>query len=150
MGTAADIGRAIREHTARSTRDTMLLARANVTAATPVDTEHAASNWVLSVGRPYTEVCGSREAVSYTAQAAGDDEVRDYNADDVRRNRKIYLRNNVFYLRFLDNGWSQQAPANFIALALASNGAGRHMPVGTRRATKSMLRKLTITAIKRG
>lgn len=150
MASARDIARAIREHTARVTRDVMLLARQNVSNATPVDTGHAMSNWVLSVGRPYTAVDGSRAQVSFAAQAAGDERVRNYSADDVRYRRQIYLRNNVPYMVYLDRGHSQQAPANFIRRALTGAGVARHAPVGTRRATKTMLGQLALSAIKRG
>jgi HK97 gp10 family phage protein len=148
VGTAEQIGDAIRAKAAQATRDTMLLARANVTAATPVDTEHAMSNWVLSVGAPYTGVDGSRAQVSFAAQQAGDDAVRNYSAADVKAGKRIYLRDNVFYMRFLNRGSSQQAPADFIYKALTSPGSGRHMPVGTRRATKTALGKLARTAIR--
>jgi hypothetical protein len=145
-----DIGDLIREHGARMARDTMLLARVNLSAATPVDTGHATSNWVLSVGRPYTGIDGSREDVSFAAQATGDAEVREYDGAMLGKNRQIFIRNNVPYMKFLDAGTSQQAPPNFIAKALSGAGAARFAAPGTRRAVKTMLRSLALKAIKRG
>lgn len=144
----------IRDKAAQVSRDTMLLARRNVTAATPVDTEHAASNWVLSVGRPYEGVCGTRESVSYAAQEAGDAAAMEYNGRDVAAGRALYLRDNVFYMKYLDRGWSQQAVAGFVLKAILARGSGatspaRHAPKGTRRAVRSMLRKVAMAAIKR-
>ena len=148
MASARDVAKALRDGIAKSIRDTMLLARQNVTNATPVDTGHAASNWVLSISRPYSEVCGSREAVSTSAQDVGDAAIREYSGGDLRS--KIYLRNNVPYMVYLDNGWSQQAPLNFIARALSGTGVARNMPAGTRRAAKTMLRGLAQASIRRG
>jgi hypothetical protein len=146
--TAEALVAAMRDKLAENIAQTMLLARQNVTNATPVDTEHARSNWVLSVGAPYRGVCGSREAVSYADQRAGDIRVRRYSGRDVAANRKIYLRNNVFYMIFLNRGWSQQAPANFIVRALTGAGATRHMPKGTRQHMRQALRQMGREALK--
>lgn len=129
---------------------TMLLARMNVTAATPVDTNHAASNWVLSVGAPYTGVDGSREQVSTAAQDAGDARVRRYSGKDLKAGRRIYLRDNVFYMRFLNRGSSPQAPAGFIVKAILSKNATRHMPRGTKRQARAALRSMALRSIKNG
>lgn len=94
----------------------MLVACDNVTNATPVATEHAASNWVLSAGSPYTGIDGTRDNVSWAAHEAGIRKIQNY--DIGRDGPRIYLRNNVLYLQFLDRGWSQQAPAGFVAKAL--------------------------------
>jgi hypothetical protein len=134
MGNAASIGRELRADISRTLRDVMLLAADNVTNATPVDTTNAANNWILSTGSPYTGVDGSRLAPSHTAQDAGIKALQGY---DVGRDGKIYLRNNVLYLQFLDQGHSQQAPAGFVAAAF--QGAARRAPRGRKSAVKKML-----------
>lgn len=119
----------------------MLLAADNVTNATPVDTGHAASNWVLSVGAPFTGIDGSREAVRTDAQDAGIARIEQY---DVGRDGTIFLRNNVLYLQYLDRGWSQQAPPGFVAAALQSaTRVARH---GRKTAVRRVLRAMARAA----
>src|SRR3954471_3117190 len=115
MANARQIGKQLREDLSKICRDVMLTAADAVTNSTPVDTTHAANNWVLSTGRPYLGVDGSREAPSHAMQDAGIEKIQNY---DVGRDGKIHLRNNVFYLEFLDRGHSQQASAGFVAAAL--------------------------------
>lgn len=138
MGNAASIGKAIRADISATLSSVMLLAADNVTNSTPVDTTHAANNWVLSVGQPYMGVDGSREAPSHQAQDHGIELIKRY---DVGRDGKIFLRNNVFYLEFLDRGHSQQAPAGFVAAALL--GASRRAPRGRKQAARNMLRGMS-------
>lgn len=141
MAGAAQIGRDIRADLSRVLRDVMLLAADAVTNATPVDTHHAESNWVLSTRQPYMGVDGSRSAVSWAAQNAGIAALQTY---DIGRDGKIYLRNNVLYLEFLDQGWSQQAPAHFVAMAFQS--AARRAPRGRKTAVRKMLRDMSRAA----
>jgi hypothetical protein len=138
-----------REAMAKHVANTMIMARQNVTAATPVDTGHAMSNWVLSVGSPFRGVDGSRDNVSFSAQASGDAAVRSYTGRDLANGRRIYLRNNVHYMVFLDEGWSPQAVAGFVLKAILAKGATRHMPTGTRRHARAALRRVAMDAIKR-
>lgn len=146
MGAAAKIGRASRAHLSGILSRTMIRARQAVTDATPVDTEHARSNWILSLGRPFVGVDGSRDAVSYTAQLAGDDLVRGY--DIGRDGPKIFLRNNVFYIQFLNKGHSQQADPNFIADALQAGAAAA--PHGSKTAVRKLLRHMARVAYTKG
>jgi len=141
MGSASAIGKAIRDDLSRVLRDVMLLAADNVTNSTPVDTGHAASNWVLTVGSPYTGIDGSRAAVSTDAQEQGIARIQRY---DIGRDGPIYLRNNVLYVQFLDKGWSQQAPANYVALALQA--ASRRAPHGRVQSTRRVLRSMARAA----
>lgn len=141
----AKIGREMRAKLSSMLSDVMIAAADSVTRATPVDTGHAMSNWVLSVGAPYGSVDGSREAVSFNAQSAGIERIQRY---DVGRDGKIYLRNNVFYLQYLDKGHSPQAPAGFVTLAL-QQGA-RLAPRGRRTQTRSMLKAMAKQAYRKG
>lgn len=144
MGNAASIGRQLRREVSTTVRTVMLLARRNVAAATPVDTGHAMSNWVLSVGKPYTGVCGSRQDVDFSAQNDGDLALSDY---DVGRDGAVYLRNNVHYVTYLDDGSSQQAEAGFVAEAIQS--AQRLAPYGRGGAVRRMLSSMARQAIVR-
>lgn len=145
MGNAASIGKAIRDDLSKTLRTVFTIAARSVINATPVDTEHDASNWVLSTGSPYTGVDGSRLAVSYAAQDAGFQKLAAY---DVGRDGKIFLRNNVFYTQFLDRGWSQQAPAGFVAAAFFQGVRGA--PYGRKGAARKMLKSLARAAYHRG
>ena len=141
MGNAATIARELRADLSKTIRDVMLLAADNVTNATPVDTGNAANNWVLSTGSPFAGVDGSRESPSHVAQDEGIAKLQNY---DVGRDGKVYLKNNVLYLQFLDAGHSQQADPGFVAAAFA--GAARRAQHGRKRAAAKMLRNMSRTA----
>jgi hypothetical protein len=126
-------------------RDVMLDAASAVIGATPVDTGHAASNWILSTGHPYMLIDGSRLDVSTSAQDEGIAKIRDY---DVGRDGPIYLRNNVLYLQFLDKGSSPQAEANFVADSFVSATASA--PRGSKTRVRKMLRRMAREAYRRG
>lgn len=144
MGNAASIGKAIREDISKVLRDVMLLAADNLANATPVDTGHASTNWILTTGSPYNGIAGSREQVSISEQVQGIADLQDY---DVGRDGPIYLRNNVLYLKFLDAGWSQQAEAGFVGIAFQN--AARRAPHGRKTAVKKMLRGMAKSAYRK-
>lgn len=136
------IGRELSDFLSRTMSRAMILACQNVTNSTPVDTEHAASNWVLSIGSRFNNVVGSRESVSWAEHEAGIERVRNY---DIRRDGpRIYLGNNVLYLQYLDAGWSQQAEAGFVARAIESAASGA--PVEKRNAVHHMLHNMAHSA----
>lgn len=141
----ASIGQGIRDRISSTVRDVMLLAFERVRSATPVDTGHVMSNWVLSAGKPYQGVDGTREAVSFGAQTAG---VREMQRYDVGRDGQAYLRNNVSYLPYLDAGHSQQAPPNFVALAI--QGGVSLAPRGMKTRVSNLLRRVARDAYQRG
>lgn len=144
MANAAQIGREIRAALSVTIRDVMLLVVENLKNSTPVDTEHARSNWIVTFKTPFTGVAGSREAVSYAEQEAGIARLERY---DVGRDGRIHIRNNVPYVPYLDRGHSQQAPAGFVAMAIMA--ALRRAPRGRVESTRKMLRTLARTAIRR-
>ena len=80
---------------------------ATVVQMTPVDTGRARSNWLPSINTP------SR----LTVQPGGKTEMRSviqgYKLSDT-----IYITNNLPYIERLNNGWSQQAPAGFVDMAI--------------------------------
>lgn len=92
---------------------------ANLVAApseggTPVDTGWARANWVPAIGRPVTDVAGSREAVSTAAQSAGEASVLAYRL----AMGPVYISNNVPYILALNDGHSPQADPQFIERAI--------------------------------
>ena len=146
MGNAASVGRGLRDFLSKTMRDVMILAADNVTNSTPVDTGHAASNWILSLGSPFAGVVGSRENVDWSVQQAGIQKIRGY--DIGRHGPRIFLRNNVFYMQYLDKGWSQQAEPGFVAKALM--GGARAAPHGRKQAVRRMLRNMARAAYMKG
>jgi hypothetical protein len=145
MGNAASIGKELRADISKTLRDVMLLAADNVRNSTPVDTTHAANNWILTTGRPYGGIDGSRESPSHSAQDDGIADLMDY---DVGRDGPIHLRNNVLYVQFLDQGHSQQADAGFVALAFQA--ATRRAPHGRKGSVRKMLRNMSKRAYAKG
>jgi len=124
----------------------VMTAAANaVTDATPIDTGHAESNWILSTGSPHSGVEGSREAVSYAGQVHGLEKMDKY---DVGRDGRIFLTNNVSYLPDLDKGSSPQAEPGFVARAILS--ASSTAPRGKRARVRKALRAMGKSALRQG
>lgn len=141
MGAASKIGRELRAHLSKVTSDVMLTVTQNLINATPVATEHALSNWVPSVGAPYTQVDGSPDSVSYAAQDAGIARLKSYDAG---RDGSVHVRNNVLYLPFLDRGSSPQASAGWVSRAILAGVSGA--PGGRRAAVSRVLRNMARAA----
>lgn len=137
-GSPAAIGREMRAALSTMLSDVMTAAAQAVTEATPIDTGHAQSNWILSTGAPYAGVDGSRENVSEAAQIHGLEKMAAY---DVGRDGRIYLTNHVPYMPDLADGSSPQQPEpGWITEALlsASAKAPRGKKTGVRKALRAM------------
>jgi hypothetical protein len=145
MGNAAAIGREIRAEVSRVLRDVMVEAAYALTDATPKDTHHASNNWILSVRRPYDGIAGDPDAPSTMVQAQAVASLASY---DVARDGPIYLRNNVEYVQFLDQGSSPQAAAGWVANAMMS--AVSKAPRGRKGAVRKMLRGMARKAYRKG
>lgn len=79
---------------------------------TPVDTGHARANWIPAVGAPnLTEVGGASDA----AYQGGVGQVLSYKIGQ----GTLYVSNVVPYVKRLNEGWSDQAPALFVEAAVA-------------------------------
>lgn len=80
---------------------------------TPVDTGRARANWQVSIGKvpngtlDLTDKSGQATVSKATAVAAG------LEAGDI-----IYLVNNLPYIQRLEDGYSGQAPAGMVGLAV--------------------------------
>jgi hypothetical protein len=114
MSQIREIMKSLRDATARSSRRLALRSLELVSQQTPIDTGHAQSNWVLSVGAPYTQIDGSKDAVSTAAQQAGISRIKRYRIGE----GAIWLTNNVPYIVILNLGSSTQAPSAFVEKAL--------------------------------
>jgi len=151
-GSVAAVGRDMRKALSETLAGVMTAAAEAVTDATPVDTGHAQSNWILSTGAPYTGVDGSRENVSEAAQVHGLEKMANY---DVGRDGRIYLVNNVPYMRTegdrlgLEDGSSPQQPEpGWITKALLT--ASSKAPKGRRAVVRKALRAMGKSALRGG
>lgn len=108
----------------RIVKEAALAIDQTVVLATPVDTGRARSNWVVSTGGP---VSGTREAYApgtglgrgEGANAAGALSQGRKAIASRSRGSDIYIQNNLPYIGRLNEGSSAQAPANFVAKAVA-------------------------------
>lgn len=98
---------------ANTVRNTALSVLMELDRTTPVDTGLAVANWVTSINAPSREVVtqetdpvSSGLAVIKTRKARQD----------------IWISNNLLYIRTLNNGHSQQAPAGFVEDAVRAGG----------------------------
>jgi hypothetical protein len=87
---------------------------------TPVDTGWARSNWIPNIGHPYAKPAGSRiEAemgtLDLSPQQKGTANIATkYHLND----GTIYITNNVYYIKNLNDGSSKQAPKAFVQMAI--------------------------------
>lgn len=135
-GAVAVIGREARAALSETLSAVMLAAADSVIDSSPVQTGHLKSNFILTVGRPFSGVDGSPEAVSHAAQRTGVAAVRKY---DVGRDGKIFFVNNVEYLRYLPG---------FVTKALMAGA--RAAPRGMKKRARAALSALARTSFGRG
>ena len=88
---------------------------ANLQEATPVDTGWAQSNWIPKIGRGFNGVVGSKAGVLTTAQITALLEVQ---SRYTLKQGKVFINNNVPYILRLNDGYSKQAPAGFVQIAI--------------------------------
>lgn len=100
---------------------------AKLAASTPVDTGRCQSNWSISGSQsdaPYNPQpltadarWGDKRGISYLfakARAREDGQRLQNTIVSGKRFSPIYIHNPTPYLKYLDKGWSTQAPAGFI------------------------------------
>lgn len=135
-GAVAAIGQDMRAAISDTLKEVMLTAADALEANSPIDTGHLVSNWILSVGRPFTGVAGSRQSVTYAAQDAGREKVLAY---DVGRDGRIYISNNVPYLQY-------QRP--FVTESLMAGAAAA--PRGMKTRVRKMLKNIARSSFRKG
>jgi hypothetical protein len=102
------------ENTERLLRMAAFAAHQGVVLATPVDTGRARSNWTVTNGAPARS---ETDNVSRSPQGTidrGREVIGQHQPGEV-----LYITNNVPYIGRLNEGWSAQAPANFVQAAVA-------------------------------
>lgn len=107
-------------------------------SATPVDTGHARANWQVGVGAPIDDeldptvrtgpardskgrFTGGPRTTTTTERSAQATLTAGKSALSARQpEQPIFITNNVPYIGRLNEGWSAQAPAGFVQIAIQS------------------------------
>jgi len=102
-------------HIRRKSRELAMAIHEELDMTTPIDTEHAVSNWIFSL-KPRTDVVGSRAQVDYDAGHRSLGVVQGWDPFK----GELYLINNVPYIGILnsDSTPSMQAPPEFVEDAI--------------------------------
>lgn len=103
----------------RMLREAALRVLTQVVISTPVDTGRARGNWQVSVGSPISAEIKRLDKVGNSTIAAGNTTIGTARSGDT-----IWIANNVPYIGRLNDGYSSQAPANFVELAIQRAQAG--------------------------
>lgn len=89
---------------------------------TPVDTSQALSNWDVTIGAPADDPHGpyfaGKHGSSQRQSAQQALNVAKQTLEKKKPGQIIYIANNLPYIRRLNEGYSQQAPAGFVERAI--------------------------------
>ncbi len=108
----------------RAMKDCAQVVLRSVVEATPVDTGKARSNWTPELDRAFEGLFPARvpgikgstgDANSVATIEAGAPVIETF---DIHTNREIHITNNVGHIQSLNDGHSQQAPADFVRIAV--------------------------------
>lgn len=108
----------------RAMKDCAQVVLRSVVEGTPVDTGTARSNWTPELDRAFEGLFPARvpgtkgstgDANSVATIGAGAPVIE---AFDIRTNREIHITNNAGHIQALNDGHSQQAPADFVRIAV--------------------------------
>lgn len=115
-------GQKVAEGADALTRRVALAADQAVVMGTPVDTGRARSNWIAQIGSAPDTVIDAYAPGSLGDTEADNTQAALDQAEAVIRNYKggeeIHITNNLPYIQRLNDGWSSQAPANFVEQAV--------------------------------
>jgi hypothetical protein len=106
--------------TSQIMRKSLLVVASIVTTETPVDTGRARANWQLSIDYDETGEVVKTFAGEAESGIALDAIVQKSGDFNTKRNKVMYLNNNLPYIQGLNDGNSVQAPAGFIDEAIQS------------------------------
>ena len=120
-------GNKVNKNTDTLMKKTILGVDQALVLATPVDTGRARANWRPSIGVMITETLPEPAGPNIGTGAAikaGQDVAEAYNGDG---SPVVHITNNLPYIQYLNQGSSQQAPANFVgqAILIVANIIGR-------------------------
>lgn len=111
-------GKRVPENVAAVVRMAGLACLQTIVVATPVDTGRARSNWIVTIDKT-TKLTRPPLAAGAASTAASIADGR-ANIDGYKPgSRVILITNNLPYIQRLNEGWSAQAPAGFVELAVS-------------------------------
>ena len=84
----------------------------NVVKKSPVDTGRFRGNWQTTIGTPTSLTVRSVDKSGTATINAG---VRKVTKFDYKKNKVIFIQNNLPYANRLENGWSRQAPKGMVS-----------------------------------
>ncbi|MDH5573098.1 MAG: hypothetical protein OEY89_15155 [Gammaproteobacteria bacterium] len=90
---------------------------AELVIQTPKDTSWASNNWVPQMGSPYRETVGAPTNPSAGVSTRGSALSSIASSYNFKKG-SIFVSNNVPYINRLNEGYSDQAPAGFVQLAV--------------------------------
>lgn len=108
----------------RTQRAATLELHGSLVLATPVDKGRARGNWQVSQGAPPGDVVGPAEFPGDSGAARGAAATRAAQQQalqelpKVRAFSRTYVSNRLPYIVRLNDGWSRQAPAGFVQVAV--------------------------------
>ena len=97
--------------------------RKNIALATPFDTGRAAASWNASLNganlrhQPDEVQFGGREEAAQAGEV---------NLSGIRMGDDVHISNSLPYIRRLNAGWSQQAPAGFVEQVVETTRSRRY------------------------
>lgn len=97
-----------------ATKDVLQDAAFKIVTRTPVDTGLARGNWR---GRTTAPATGTFKTLDKSGRVTAG-RIKAVIAR-MKIGQRLFITNNLPYMRRLENGWSKQAPAGFITLTLA-------------------------------
>jgi hypothetical protein len=118
----ARLSQTLEKNSVRKMKTIALAVQEELVINTPIDVGTAESNWIGSIGAPYSGtvkalIPGSKGSTYVPTVGKS---IAKFKAvvQKARTGDKIYLVNNVPYIGALNNGRSLQSPANFIQTAI--------------------------------
>jgi hypothetical protein len=111
----ADVAAEVPPRCDKVVRTFSIVANQTIVMATPVDKGFARANWQVSIGVPITTETDSTDAQGAISRNAA--VIGGYTSGG----GDLLIQNNRSYIKRLNEGWSAQAPANFVQKALRAS-----------------------------
>ena len=97
----------------------------NLIMETPVDTSKALSNWIAGINNPKSKVVKAHfvgmDGSTHSQSSSMAYSMANAVVQRAKVGQSIYITNSVDYINLLNQGYSKQAPVNFIELAVAKS-----------------------------
>lgn len=104
----------VRGDVAQKQKRLALVILRNLTLVSPKDTGRFINNWVVGLGSKKVSTLDSTDPARVRAFARGEAIIKQHKLW-----RSIWISNNLPYAERLNDGWSGQAPANFVQSTVA-------------------------------